>query len=249
MNKTRIVIIGGTSAIAVQCARIWVQQDPIDLTLIGRDTARLKKIADDLEIRSPDSFINVLESDFLEPQSIKSVSQKIIENGNVDIVLIAQGDLIEQEHCEQDLDSCNHSLLINAVSPILFAEAFANHFEEVGRGHLALIGSVAGDRPRKSNYIYGSSKNMLEFLVKGLQHRFTGTNIKITIIKPGPTDTPMTAKAKTRNMKLAKVEVVADDIVKSIEKGKLVVYTPWKWRFIMFVVKKIPGFIFNKMNL
>ena len=97
MNKTRIVIIGGTSAIAVQCARIWVQQDPIDLTLIGRDTARLKKIADDLEIRSPDSFINVLEADFLEPQSIKSVSQKIIENGNVDIVLIAQGALIEQE--------------------------------------------------------------------------------------------------------------------------------------------------------
>ena len=249
MNKTRIVIIGGTSAIAVQCARIWVQQDPIDLTLIGRDSARLKIIADDLLIRSPDSFVNVFEADFLEPKSIKSVSQKIIENGNVDIVLIAQGALIEQEHCQQDLDSCNHSLLINAVSPILFAEAFANHFEEVGRGHLALIGSVAGDRSRKSNYIYGSSKNMLEFLVKGLQHRFTGTNIKISIIKPGPTDTPMTAKSKTKNMKLARVEVVADDIVKGIEKGKLVVYTPWKWRFIMFVVKKIPGFIFNKMNL
>ena len=249
MNKTRIVIIGATSAIAVQCARIWVQQDLIDLTLIGRDTARLKKIADDLGIRSPDSLINVFEADFLEPKSIKLVSQKIIENGNVDIVLIAQGALIEQEHCQQDLDSCNHSLLINAVSPILFAEAFANHFEEVGRGHLALIGSVAGDRARKSNYIYGSSKNTLDFFVKGLHHRFAGTNIRVSIIKPGPTDTPMTAKSKTKNMKLAKVEVVAADIVKGIEKGKLVVYTPWKWGLIMFVVKNIPRFIFHKMNL
>ena len=78
MNKTRIVIIGATSAIAVQCARIWVQQDPIDLTLIGRDSARLKIIADDLLIRSPDSFVNVFEADFLEQKSIKAVSQKII---------------------------------------------------------------------------------------------------------------------------------------------------------------------------
>jgi len=247
MTKTRIVVIGATSAIAVQCARVWVQQDPIDLTLIGRDSARLKKIADDLEIRSPDSFMSVFEADFLEPKSIKSVSQKIIENGNVDLVLIAQGALIEQEHCQQDLDSCNHSLLINSVSPILFAEAFANHFEDVGRGTMALIGSVAGDRARKSNYIYGSSKNMLDFFVKGLQHRFTGTNIRISIIKPGPTDTPMTAKSK--NMKLAKVEVVAADIVKGIERGKSVVYTPWKWRLIMFILKRIPKFIFNKMNL
>ena len=86
MTKTRIVVIGATSANAVQCARVWVQQDPIDLTLIGRDSARLKKIADDLEIRSPDSFMSVFEADFLEPKSIKSVSQKIIENGNVDLI-------------------------------------------------------------------------------------------------------------------------------------------------------------------
>ena len=249
MSTTRIVIVGATSAIAVECARIWAQKQTIDLTLVGRDAGRLQKIAEDLAIRSPDSIMHVAECDFLDPKSIKMVLENVVSNGNVDIVLIAHGILLDQKQCQEDLDLCNHSLLINGVSSILFAEAFANHFEEVGRGHMALIGSVAGDRPRKSNYIYGAGKSLIDFFVNGLQHRFADTDIRISLIKPGPTDTPMTAKSKEKSVKLAKIEVVATDIVKGIEKGKSVVYTPWKWRFIMFVVKRIPRFVFNKMNI
>jgi decaprenylphospho-beta-D-erythro-pentofuranosid-2-ulose 2-reductase len=248
-KKQRIVIIGATSAIAEHCARLWVKGMSVDLTLVGRDATRTERVAADLRVRSPQSEILVVQAEFLNPIAIQAMVDAIVDQGAVDTVLIAHGSLPEQEACQTDLTACRESLEINGISPVLYAEAFAGHMAKTGHGTLALIGSVAGDRGRKSNYVYGAAKGLVTRYTQGLQHRFAGTGVKIVLIKPGPTDTPMTAHLKGQGAKLASVEDVAQKIVDAVERGQAVVYVPGKWQIIMWVIRLLPNFIFNKMNI
>jgi decaprenylphospho-beta-D-erythro-pentofuranosid-2-ulose 2-reductase len=248
-NKKNIVIVGATSTIAEHCARIWLQADPANLTLIGRNAARTEKVAMDLQVRSPESVIRIVETDFLNPDAIKQAVDDIAATGAIDIALIAQGSLTEQLDCQTDLNACKESLEVNGISPVLFAEAFAGHLAIAGQGTLALIGSVAGDRGRKSNYVYGAAKGMVTRYAQGLQHRFAGSDVKIVLIKPGPTDTPMTAHLKAQGAKLTPAEEVAKGIIKAINRGQAVVYAPAKWRLIMWVIRHLPSFIFHKLNI
>ena len=248
-NKKRIVIIGATSAIAEHCARLWVQNQPVDLTLVGRDTQRIERVATDLKVRSPQSQIRVVQAEFLDPEAIDATVKNIVQSGNVDIVLIAHGSLPDQADCQDDLQACREALDVNGVSPVLYAEAFAKQMAKADHGTIALIGSVAGDRGRKSNYVYGAAKGLVTRYAQGLQHRFAGTGVKVVLIKPGPTDTPMTAHLKGKGAKLAPVEGVAKQIVDAVEAGKPLVYAPGKWWLIMMVIRHLPAFVFNKMDI
>ena len=249
MNNHRIVIIGATSSIASNCARIWVKDPNVELTLVGRNIDKLNQLAADLKIRGGTNKINSISADFLDHMSIKETVKLITAQRKVDLVLIAQGTLSKQTRYQKDLHLIKTSIIINAISPILFAEEFANALEKIGGGSLAIIGSVAGDRARKSNYIYGSGKNMLDFFCSGLRHRFKGSKIKIMLIKPGPTATPMTEKLNIPPQRLSKVEDVAKSIVKSINKGESVSYVPGRWKMIMFIIRNIPDFIFNSLSI
>lgn len=248
-NKKRIVIVGATSAIAEHCARLWLEKQPADLTLVGRDIQRTGRVATDLKIRSPQSEIRVVQAEFLNPQAINATVLDIVKSGRFDIVLIAHGSLPEQSECQSDLQSFRDALEINGVSPVLYAEAFAKEMEKANHGTIALIGSVAGDKGRKSNYVYGAAKGLVTRYAQGLQHRFAGSGVKVVLIKPGPTDTPMTAHLKGKGAKLAPVEDVAKRIVDSVESGKPVIYAPGKWWLIMMVIRHLPAFVFNKMDI
>ena len=245
MSKKRIVIIGATSAIAEHCARLWARESA-DFLLVGRDLARIQRVADDLRVRSPQSDIQTTQIDFLDVDAIAALAQQAAQSA-IDIVLIAHGDLPVQQNCEQDLHQAQAALQVNGLSPALFAEAVAKQLARQGRGTLALIGSVAGDRGRKANYVYGAGKGMLERYAQGLQHRFATTGIKIVLIKPGPTATPMTAHLPSGG--LAKVDQVAHAIIKAIESGKPVAYVPAKWQLIMLIVQHLPRWIFHKLNI
>jgi short-subunit dehydrogenase len=248
-QKKRIVIVGATSVIAEHCARQWVQGSSADLTLLGRNTGRIERVAADLRVRNPQSDIYVTQTDFLDPAAIQSAVDGIFARGQVDIVLIAHGSLPDQTDCQNNLQACRDALEVNGLSPVLYAEAFAQHMAQANCGTIALIGSVAGDRGRKSNYIYGSAKGLVTRYAQGLQHRFAGTGIKVVLIKPGPTDTPMTAHLKEQGAKLASVEDVAVQIIKAIEQGKPTAYVPGKWALIMMIIRHLPGFVFNKLNI
>ena len=249
----RIVIVGATSSIATHCARLWAQGHLIDLTLIGRDRERLERLQTDLYARAlTDSTIQIVITDLMDADAIQSTTDRIAEEGNIDVALIAHGSLGDQTECQRDLKKNKYELEVNAISPVLYAEAFAKHMGRLNHGTLAVIGSVAGDRGRRSNYIYGAAKGMVTRYVQGLQHRFagiTGNRVKVVLIKPGPTDTPMTAQFKAKGMKLASVEEVSAGIVAGIAGGKSVVYVPGKWRLIMTIIQHIPAFVFNKLNI
>ena len=244
-----IVIIGATSAMAEHCARVWVQTAPARLTLVGRDESRTHRVADDLRVRSPQSHVQVMTTDFLNAAAIQHTVLAIVALAPVDVVLIAHGALSDQTTCQDDVLACDAALQVNGISPVLFAEAFAKSMVAANHGTLAIIGSVAGDRGRKTNYVYGAAKGMVSRYAQGMQHRLANTNVKVALIKPGPTDTPMTRDIKAKGQKLASVEQVAQDIVKGIAAGKPVVYTPRIWQIIMLVVMHLPRFVFNKLNI
>lgn len=249
MNKTRIVIIGATSGIAEHCARLWVTRKEVELILIGRNLQKLQTIAADLQVRGPQAKIQVIETNFIDPKAITLLADTLAAQGKIDQVLIAQGILPQQKECQQNLMSCYDTLMINAISPILFAEAFVSHLEKNNHGIMAIIGSVAGDRGRKTIYIYGSTKALIEHYTQGLRHRLARSKVKIVLIKPGPTDTAMTAHLKVNGAKLAPVDSVATEIVQAMDDGKSVLYTPKKWRLIMTVIRYLPGFVFNRLEI
>lgn len=248
-NQKRIVIVGATSAIAEHCARLWVGNGAIDLTLVGRDSGKTERVAADLRVRSPQSMIRVRTTNFIDPLAIGQLVDEIIAEGAVDTVLIAHGSLPDQAACQRDLTACRDALEVNAVSPVLFAEAFAGPMQKANHGTLAMIGSVAADRGRKSNYAYGAAKGLVTRYAQGLQHRLAGSNVKVVLIKPGPTDTPMTAHLKQQGGRLADVADVARTIVNAMNRGQAVVYAPAKWALIMMVIRHLPSRIFNKLNI
>jgi decaprenylphospho-beta-D-erythro-pentofuranosid-2-ulose 2-reductase len=244
----RIAIIGATSSIAEHCARIWAQQGSVELILVGRDQKKLEVVTADLLIRSPNTKIEMVTTDFIDPTVIQKTVDSLFKTAPIDIALIAHGTLPSQQDCQNNLTLNYSTLEINGISPTLYAEAFAQHMAKLNKGIIAIMGSVAGDRGRKSNYVYGAAKGLVTRYAQGLQHRFAGTGVNVSLIKPGPTRTPMTA-AMQGSEKFAKPEEVARIITSGIESKKATVYTPAKWWLIMMVIRHLPNFIFNKMNI
>jgi decaprenylphospho-beta-D-erythro-pentofuranosid-2-ulose 2-reductase len=246
-QRPNIVIIGATSFIAERCARLWVKNNSVNLNLVGRNTERLKNIASDLSLRSPNSNIKYFRIDYKNLKEIEALINRLNKINKFDLVLIAHGSLPVQSICQINSKIMMDEIYINTISPALFAEIFYKNMQNNCQGKIILIGSVAGDRGRKSNYLYGASKGFLERFVEGLQHRSGSKGPKVILVKPGPTDTPMTSKIK--GVALADPDVIALDIVKGVRYGKTKIYTPRKWRYIMFIIRHLPNFIFNKLNI
>lgn len=245
----RIVIIGATSAIAERCARLWAKEGFAEMVLVGRDLPRMEQIAEDLRVRAPAAQVSSRAMDFHDAARIDELATDLSAVAAVDLVLIAHGSLPDQARCEDDLGACREALQTNGISPVLFAEAFAARMHRAGTGTLVVIGSVAGDRGRKSNYVYGAAKGMVTRHVQGLQHRLAATDVRVVLVKPGPTDTPMTAHLKQAGARMASAEEVAACIVDGARKGRPVVYAPGKWALIMMVIRHLPRFIFHRMNI
>ena len=219
------------------------------MTLVGRDLNKLERLAQDLRARSANSSISVQLGSFDQAAGIQTTVDSIADSSQPDIVLIAHGSLSDQAQCQNDLTLCQNELVLNGVSPALYAETFTQKMLINNRGTIVVIGSVAGDRGRKSNYVYGAAKGLVTRYIQGLQHRLAGSCIKVVLIKPGPTDTPMTVSLKEKGAKLAPVDEVAAAILLAADKGLPVAYVPKKWWLIMMIIRHLPSFIFKKMNI
>lgn len=245
----KIVIVGAGSSIAEHCARRWAAQSPSEIVLAGRDAGRIEHIAQDLRVRAPFAAVRIVQGDLLAPDRVEAMIDEIHRDGPVDLALIAHGALPDQLECQRSLRATSETILVNGLSPVLFAEAFAGRMQQAGRGTLAIVGSVAGDRGRKSNYTYGAAKGLVARHAQGLQHRLVGSGVSVVLVKPGPTDTPMTSHLKRQGARLAPVEQVADDIVRGIARRKRVVYAPGRWAVVMQVMRHLPDFVFNRMDI
>ena len=239
--------MGATSEIAQQCCKIWLAQGPLELLLAGRSEDKLSRVADDFRIRFPESKVEHRAFDYLSPAAIRGFVDSV-SNESVDIVLIAHGSLTSQPEATQNPSYLWVEHEINAISPILFSELFSGVLGRQNHGRLAVFGSVAGDRGRAINHSYGAAKSALATYISGLQQRLAFSSVRVCLIKPGPTRTPMTVNAHIGPSKLSDPKVVAKQIVKGISSGRRVIYAPGIWRQIMLVVRVMPFWLFKRMR-
>jgi decaprenylphospho-beta-D-erythro-pentofuranosid-2-ulose 2-reductase len=243
----KILILGATSAIAEESARIWAGQGK-SLYLVARDGDRLAAIAADLRIRGA-STVNTFTLDLndfkMHEQMLAHVKTVM---GGIDVAFIAHGTLSDQHVCQQSVDLTMKELRTNALSTISLLTLIANDFEKRQSGTIAVISSIAGDRGRASNYVYGSAKAMVSVFASGMRQRLSESNVNVVTVKPGFVDTPMTASFK-KGLLWVQPSQVAKKIVRAIDLGRAEVYVPVYWRAIALVVKGIPNKIFVRLNL
>lgn len=242
-----IVIIGATSAIAEACARRWAER-PAHFFLVARNAQRLEQIKNDLQTRGASADGCVLDANDLQVHAaMVDAARKAL--GRIDIVLIAHGTLSDQKTCENSADAAVAEIMTNGTSAIALLTHFANVLEAQRSGTLAVISSVAGERGRPSNYVYGAAKAMVTAFCEGLRARLFKVGVHVLVIKPGFVATPMTAQLKLPSLLTATPEAAAADIDAAIQRRRDVLFTRWFWRWIMLIIRMIPNAIFKKLSL
>ncbi|MEN9316458.1 MAG: hypothetical protein RIS35_2851 [Pseudomonadota bacterium] len=248
----RILIIGATSAIASACARLWAARGAA-LFLVGRDAARLEDVAADLRARGAASVaIWPLDANDVDAHAAM-FDAAWAALGDPDLALIAHGTLPDQAACERDPQRALAEFATNATSVIALLTALANRLLQSrragGRAAVGVITSVAGDRGRPSNYVYGSAKAAVSAFCEGLRARLFAHGVTLTDIRPGFVATPMTEGLPLPAPLVAQPEAIAPRIVAAVEGGRDIVYVPAFWRLIMLVVRNIPRALFKRMRM
>ena len=242
----KVLIIGASSAIAEHCARIWAARGD-ELYLVSRNESHLRTIATDLKVRGASEMAtNCVDLNDMD-RHVEFLDAAEDAMGDVDVVLIAHGTLLNQKSCELSVEETLAEIRTNALSTVSLLTLIANRFEAERDGTICVISSVAGDRGRASNYVYGSAKAMITAFTSGLRQRLHKSNVAVVTIKPGFVDTPMTAEFK-KGLLWAKPSAVAEKIVRAIDRKKTEVYVPQFWWFVMLSIKLIPTKIFKRLG-
>lgn len=243
----RIAIFGATSDIAVAVARIYAEQGAA-LVLVGRDPAALSALANDLTVRGASQAM-VDQADLAQIGGLAAVAGRAWDAlGGLDIALVAHGSLPEQSAVQDDPSKVGDAIVLNFASAAALCAALSPRFEAARAGGIAVITSVAGDRGRQSNYVYGAAKGGLQRFLEGLRHRMHPAGVQVLDIRPGFVSTRMTAHLASGPL-WASPQSVARDIVRALARGEGVLYTPWFWAPIMFVVRALPSAVFHRSRL
>jgi short-subunit dehydrogenase len=244
---SKVLIIGATSAIAEATARLFAAQGD-ELFLTARSPARLEAIGQDLKIRGAQNIgTAILDiNDLPRHQSVLDAAWSAMHE--VDVVLVAHGTLPDKKACEASAELTLKEFNTNATSTIALLTLLANRLKAQGKGTLAVISSVAGDRGRASNYLYGAAKAALTAFTSGLRQGLFRSGITVITIKPGFVDTPMTSEFK-KGLLWAAPKQVAKGIVKAIDRRQSIVYLPWFWRYIMLIIRLLPESVFRRISI
>ena len=247
MNQN-ILIIGATSGIAEAVALRYAEQGA-RLFLVARNNNKLQAISTDLTARGAkdvQTFVVDANDSALIPQMVDAAWKAF---GAIDVALVAHGTLPDQLRTETDILYAIAEFRTNAESVIACLVGLAQRFEPQGKGVIAVISSVAGDRGRASNCLYGAAKAAIDTYASGLRVRLYKSGVHVLAIKPGFVATSMTADLNLPERLTASPESVARDIQRAITKRKDVLYTPWFWNWIMLIIRWIPEVIFKGMKL
>jgi decaprenylphospho-beta-D-erythro-pentofuranosid-2-ulose 2-reductase len=243
----KILVLGATSGIAEATCRIWAEQGA-SLFLVARNQAKLDAVAQDLLTRGA-LFVDTAVADLDDTDAHPAMLAHAVNSlTGMDVAYLAHGILGDQAQAEQDFNTAAQILHTNLMAPVSLLTWLANYCVQRHTGTIAVLSSVAGDRGRKSNYVYGSSKAGLSAFLGGLRNRVDREGVTILAIKPGPTRTAMTV-GMPKSEKFADPNQVAKSIVAAVAAKKDQLYVPFIWAPIMLVIRHIPERIFKKLNL
>jgi decaprenylphospho-beta-D-erythro-pentofuranosid-2-ulose 2-reductase len=242
-----MMIVGATSAIAHETAKCFAK-DGAEFFLVARSPQKLADIGNDLKVRGAQRIETyVLDVTELERHQ-EMIETAITTLDGLDMVLIAHGTLGDQQKCQRSVAETLKEFSINCTSVISLLTILADYFEQQKRGCIAVISSVAGDRGRQSNYVYGAAKGALSVFLQGLRNRLSKSGVAVVTVKPGLIDTPMTAAVK-KGLLAASAKGVGEGIYHAMKSRKEVVYLPWFWRPIMLIIRTIPEPVFKRLSM
>jgi short-subunit dehydrogenase len=243
----RILVLGATSGIAEATCRLWAERGD-SLFLVARSADKLAAVAADLHTRGA-GYVGTAVADLDQTASHPELLAHAVNSlGGLDVAFVALGVLGDAPESERGFAEAGRILHTNFNAPVSLLTWLADFCAQRHHGTLAVLSSVAGERGRKSNYVYGSSKAGLSTFVDGLRNRIDREGVRVMTIKPGPVKTAMTEGMKG-SAKFADVHAVAATLVREIDKGTAIVYVPGIWRVIMAIIKLVPDRIFKKLNL
>jgi len=240
-----VLIVGAKSDIAKEVARTYAKNG-YNLYLAGRDIDTIKDLAVDIRVRS-NVEVKLKELDITEYETHKDFYQSLEEKPLG--VVIVSGYMVDQKIAQNDWSESLNTINVNYTGVVSFLNIVANDFEAQRRGFIVGVSSVAGDRGRKANYIYGSAKAAFSAYLGGLRNRLHESGVQVLTVKPGFVNTRMTKNMNLPKKLTAQPVDVAADIFKAQQSGKNILYTKWIWRYIMLIIKHIPEFIFKKMSI
>lgn len=242
-----VLIIGATSGMAEALARIYAGQGS-RMFLVARNAEKLDTVVSDLRARGASEVKTVV----MDANNIDAIAPMLDAAwqafGNIDVALVAHGTLPDQLRTQIDMPYAIAEFRTNAESVIACLVGLALKFEPQGKGVIAVIGSVAGDRGRASNYLYGAAKAAIETFASGLRARLFASGVHVLLVKPGFVATPMTAHLPLPSMLTLSSDQAATDIVKAINKRKDVLYTAWFWYWIMLIIRWLPAAVFKRLK-
>jgi short-subunit dehydrogenase len=246
-SVNKVVVLGATSGIAQPLLRELAKERK-GLLLVGRSQERLDSLKGDLLARGAAQVLT-FEADLVESDPHLGVAFAKECFPEFDTLILAYGSMLDQANCQTSADYAVLELQTNFVSAVALLTGFAGYFEQRAAGTIAVITSVAGDRGRRSNYVYGSAKGGMNIFLQGLRSRMHTRGVRVLTIKPGPVATAMTTNMPTLPF-LAQPEAVASDIYRALLNPRSnVIYTPGRWRWIMAAIRLVPEWIFKRLAI
>jgi len=245
MSETWI-ILGATSAMARAFARKCAAQGA-ELLLLGRDMTELKRIAIDCTLRGAASA-EAVAFDARKPAKFEAIVAQAVQLSGTLNAAVFVGSMPAQSEIDIDPSRIDDAIQDNFTGPARFLHVLAPHLEEREAGTIIGVGSVAGDRGRVGNYVYGAAKAGFHAYLSGLRNRLGRKGAHVITVKPGFVDTAMTWGVDGMFL-VASPDDVANSLMKAVQKKRNVIYTPFFWRYIMLIIRNIPEFIFKKMSI
>jgi len=245
-RKETWLILGGSSSVARAFARA-AAEDGADVILAGRDMEDMKRTAEDVSIRTG-CDVDVVAFDAEAISGHAAFVEDVTRRAGFLNVFLAFGAMPEQDEIDADFALAERSIAVNYTGAVSVLHRLAQHLEEQGDGHVVVLSSVAGDRGRLKNYVYGSAKAGLNTYLQGLRARLFRKGVSVTTIKPGFMDTDMTWGIEGMFL-VASPEAAARACLAAARRRRHVVYVPFFWWGIMNIIRHIPEFIFKKMNI
>lgn len=247
-NPQSLLVLGGTSDIALATAQKYAEQRPLRIILADRpeEQERLDEAAE--RLRKTGSTVSVLTFDARKPETHAEVIDKAFADGDIDVTLVAFGIQGDNEKGWTEVGAARAVAEINYVAPVALGVLLAEKLRKQGHGNLAVMSSPAGERARRSNFVYGSSKAGLDVFYTGLTYALEEYGVKVTVVRPNFTHTKLTAGMKAAPMANTP-ESVAKVIVDGVRKGSPLVYAPAQFRFVMAILRHVPRAIFRRLPI
>ena len=241
-----LLLVGGTSDIAVATAHRYLRERPLRVVVAARDTPRRAAVAE--ELAAAGATVEVVDFDADDPASPARMVAAATAGGDVDVALVAFGQLGDADELRSDAAAVARLAQVNYVAPAVVGTELANALRRQGHGVIVALSSVAGERPRASNFVYGSTKAGLDAFYSGLADSLVGSGVSVLVVRPGFVRSKMTAGLADAPLATTP-EAVAEAVVTGVRRGRHTVWVPGTMRVVMSVLRHVPRPVFRRLPI